>query len=100
MWLDEVCDLVDGRLPVHREIAGTELLGTHGPTMCTPRIVPALPSAALLGDDLHQPVELTEDLRSAVPPELMLRRDHRPAGLPLSLAPSSEYPAHATSGEQ
>ena len=66
--------------------------------MCTPRICPAPAVGLLLGDDLDQSVELAEDLRPAVGPELVLGDDDVVSGLAGRLLRLG--PENATSGWQ
>src|SRR5580693_902680 len=79
--LYELCDFVGKGLPVHREVAAAELLGHPWPTHVHTKDAPGGPVGALLGDDLHHPIGVADDLCPAVPPEGVLLDQHRDAQL-------------------
>ena len=54
MRLDEVGDLVDGGLPVDRQVTLAELLGNPGPHHVHAENSPGRAVGFLLGDDLHE----------------------------------------------
>src|SRR3954452_7173833 len=70
--LDEFGDLGRGGLPVDREVPTAELFGDPGADHVHAQYLTGGAVGLLLGDDLDEPVELTEYLRPAVGPELML----------------------------
>src|ERR1035437_1038080 len=73
--LDQCGRLLGGRLPVDREVPGTELLGDPGARHVHAENLPGGPVGSLLGDDLHYTVGVADDLRSTVATEGVLLHD-------------------------
>ena len=79
--LDELGHLGDRGLPVDGKVAAAELLGDPRAHHVDAEDLAGGAVGVLLGDDLHQAVELAEDLGPAVGAELVLGDDDVVAGL-------------------
>src|SRR3984957_4297924 len=79
--LNELRHFLGEGLPVHREIAGPELLGHPGATEVHAQDPSGRPVGTLLGDDLHDTLGLADDLRPAVAAVRVLLGHHRDARL-------------------
>ncbi|CAB4808335.1 unannotated protein [freshwater metagenome] len=80
MWLDELGHLGHGRLPVHGEIAAGQLLGHPRADHMDTQDLTCRAISILLGNDLHEAVDLPEDLGTAVCPEWVLGNHHVESG--------------------
>src|SRR5664280_3219510 len=67
--LEELGDLVGGRLPVDGQVPRTELLGHPRPDHVDPEDPPGGPIGTALGHDLHHSLGLSDDAGPAVAPE-------------------------------
>src|SRR5664280_2646863 len=79
--LDELGDLVGGRLPVDGQVSRAELLGHPRPDHVDPENPPGCPIGSAFGHDLHHPLGIADDAGPAVAAEGILLDDHVVAGL-------------------
>ena len=95
--LDELGHLVGGGLPVDGQVPGPSCSVTHGPTMCTPRILPAVPSGCRSATTFTSP-SVSPMIRARLfPPNGSF---FTTTSNPASVAAASVSPAKATSGWQ